>query len=116
MNLLFLCARNRLRSPTAEIIFGKVAGIETRSAGVNQDANQVVSGDDIEWADLILVMERIHSVRLNRSHAKLLRGKRIVCLGIRDDFEFMDEELVKLLWERVPPSVPALLAAKPRRE
>ena len=33
-NLLFLCSRNRLRSPTAEQVFAAWPGVETASAGL----------------------------------------------------------------------------------
>ena len=59
-NLLFLCARNRLRSPTAEQVFASRPGVETASAGLAPDADEQVSAELIEWADLIFVMERAH--------------------------------------------------------
>jgi len=34
-NLLFLCSRNRLRSPTAEPVFADRPGVETASAGLS---------------------------------------------------------------------------------
>ncbi|PBN41669.1 hypothetical protein SxD43FB_20505 [Sphingobium sp. D43FB] len=37
-NYLFVCSQNRLRSPTAEQIFASHPGIETLSAGTNNDA------------------------------------------------------------------------------
>ncbi|HAJ04416.1 MAG TPA: phosphotyrosine protein phosphatase, partial [Brevundimonas sp.] len=37
-HLLFLCSRNRLRSPTAERVFAYWPGIETASAGLAPDA------------------------------------------------------------------------------
>ena len=55
-NVLFVCSRNRLRSPTAE-------------------------------------QERF------RAH---LGGKRIVCLEIPDDFDYMEPALVRLLQDKVP--------------
>ena len=48
-----------------------------------------------------------------RGFGRHLRGKRVVCLGIPDDFALMDPALVRLLWERVPRSVPGLAAARP---
>ncbi|MEK7952153.1 low molecular weight protein tyrosine phosphatase family protein [Luteolibacter soli] len=94
--LLFLCSRNRLRSPTAEAIFSR-PGVETDSAGLSPDAAAILSPEQIEWADLILVMEAVHRTRLNRDFGPNLKGKKVVVLGIPDDFDFMDQELVKLL-------------------
>jgi predicted protein tyrosine phosphatase len=47
--LLFVCSQNRLRSPTAEAICQGLDGIEAISAGTNNDAEQVLTGDLIEW-------------------------------------------------------------------
>ena len=58
--LLFVCSENRLRSPTAESIFSEYESIEAIGAGTNNDAATPVSGDLIEWADIILVMEKMH--------------------------------------------------------
>lgn len=112
MRLLFICGRNRLRSPTAEQLFSGIGGVETRSAGLSPDAESPLTAEDIEWADLIFVMEESHRSKLNREFAALLKGKRVVCLGIADDFQFMQSELVDLLWDRVPQSVPVLKGAR----
>lgn len=56
-NILFVCSQNRLRSPTAERVFYGLSGIEVRSAGTERDAENVISRDDLEWADMIFVME-----------------------------------------------------------
>ena len=55
MNLLFVCSENRLRSPTGEEVFSKYEGINAIGAGTNSDAETPVSGDLIEWADIIFV-------------------------------------------------------------
>jgi predicted protein tyrosine phosphatase len=59
-NLLFMCSRNRLRSPTAEQVFAAWRGIETSSAGLNHDAENPVTPELVQWADIIFVMERTH--------------------------------------------------------
>jgi predicted protein tyrosine phosphatase len=102
-NLLFLCSRNKLRSPTAEALFRGRPGIETDSAGLSPDTEVMLSPEQIEWADLILVMEKVHRVRLNRKFGKHLAGKRVVVLDIPDDYAFMDQELVRLLEARCAP-------------
>jgi predicted protein tyrosine phosphatase len=98
--LLFLCSRNRWRSPTAEVIFAAWPGVETDSAGLSPDAEVVVSPEQIEWADKIIVMEPEHRARLNRKFGKWLKGKPVVVLGIPDKFPHMDEQLVRLLKEK----------------
>ena len=104
--LLFGCSQNRLRSPTAERVFSTYSGIEVLSAGTEADAETPLSGDLIQWADVILVMEKTHRNRINRKFRELLRGKRLVVLGIPDQFEYMQPELIKLLEERVSRVLP----------
>ena len=57
MNLLFVCSENRLRSPTAEEVFSEYDGVNAIGCGTNLDAETPLSGDLIEWADVIFVME-----------------------------------------------------------
>ena len=107
MKVLFLCSRNRLRSPTAQQIFAEVPGWEVDSAGIAPDAEHVVSREELEWADLIFVMERRHRSQLQRRFGSLLREKRLVVLSIPDDYDFMQAELVDLLRQRVGPYTPS---------
>lgn len=62
-NLLFLCSRNRLRSPTAERVFADWPGVETASAGLAPDADEPLTPEHLDWADLIFVMEPVHRRR-----------------------------------------------------
>jgi predicted protein tyrosine phosphatase len=98
---LFVCSQNKLRSPTAEQIFSKWPDVEADSAGLNHDAIVTLSPEQIEWADVVFVMDRSHRNRLQKKFKKFLNGKRVVCLNIPDEFEFMDPALVRLLEARV---------------
>lgn len=100
-NLLFLCARNRRRSPTAERVFASHPGVETVSAGLAPDAEEPVTPDHLDQADIIFVMERAHRAKLQRRFGAHLKGKRVVCLDIPDDYDFMQPELAALLETRV---------------
>lgn len=102
-NVLFVCSRNRLRSPTAEQVFADCPGIETASAGVHHDADVPVSPELLAWADLVFVMERAHRSKLSRRFGAHLGSVRIVCLEIPDDYAFMDPALVALLRAKVAP-------------
>jgi predicted protein tyrosine phosphatase len=102
-NILFLCARNRLRSPTAEQIFAALDGFEVSSAGVNSDADTPVCGEILEEADIIFVMEKGHRRKLQQRFKRHLTKARIICLDIPDDFVFMQPELIDLLNQRVLP-------------
>jgi len=106
-HVLFLCSRNRLRSPTAEQVFADWPGVETASAGLSNDAEQPVTVELLEWADLIVVMEPAHRVKLTARWRAHLRRARVVCLDIPDDYKFMDPALVALLQARVPPLLTA---------
>ncbi len=106
MNVLFLCSRNRLRSPTAERVCA-APGIETDSAGLAPDADVLLSSDQLHWADLIVVMQKRHRTTLARRFGRHLGGKRVVCLDIPDTFEYMQPELVELIHRRMTPFLPA---------
>lgn len=70
-------------------------------AGTSKDSETPLSGDLIEWADIIFVMERVQKSKVSAKYSALLRDKRLVVLGIPDRFEFMQSELVELLKEKV---------------
>jgi predicted protein tyrosine phosphatase len=103
--ILFLCSQNKLRSPTAEAVFADHSKVDVHSAGLNHDAEVPLSAEQVEWAELIIVMEKEHRSRLNRKFGKSLAGKRVVVLNIPDDYEYMDPVLVRLLEQRCSPYV-----------
>lgn len=100
---LFICSQNRLRSPTAEHVFSSWPGVETDSAGLNPDATVALSTEQIEWASLIFVMEKSHRNKLSKKFRSYLKGKRIICLEIPDEYEYMQPELVRLLEAKIGP-------------
>src|SRR5438034_8523184 len=83
--VLFICSQNRWRSPTAEQVFSEQPGVECSSAGLNHDAENPLTPELVEWAELIFVMEREHKVKLSARFKEHLRGKRVVCLDILDN-------------------------------
>ena len=99
--VLFICSMNRWRSPTAEQVFAEHPGVECTSAGLNHGADNPLTPELIEWADLIFVMEREHKTKLSKAFKPYLDGKRVVCLNIPDNYKFMDPTLVKLLRSKV---------------
>ncbi|MGD0867606.1 MAG: low molecular weight protein tyrosine phosphatase family protein [Rhizomicrobium sp.] len=101
--VLFVCGRNRARSPTAENVFANYPGIETASAGTSGDAETPLTAELVEWADIIFVMEKSHRAKLSARFRGSLRNARIVCLDIPDKFAFMDAGLVRLLKSKVAP-------------
>lgn len=101
--LLFVCSRNRWRSPTAEQLFHNRDGIQARSAGTETGARIKVSAGHIGWADIIFVMEKKHLRRLRHRFTDKLADKRVICLNIPDEYQFMQSELITQLQAAVPP-------------
>src|SRR5688572_27991245 len=100
--VLFICSQNRLRSPTAEQVFSAWPGIETSSAGLGPGASVPVTPELLEWADIIFVMERSHRNKLSRKFGRYLKSQRVICLNIPDEYDYMDEGLIRLLKALVP--------------
>lgn len=105
-NVLFICARNRQRSPTAEQIFAACPNIEVSSAGLNPDADVPLTPELLEWADLIFVMEQMHRRKLQQKFSPFLHKQSIICLNIPDNYYFMAPELVRILHHKVSPFLP----------
>ena len=105
--VLFVCGKNRLRSPTAEQLFSAWPGLEVSSAGVNADADEPLTGEMVAEADLIFVMEKTHRAKLTRRFKSHLKSARVICLDIPDDYAFMDPDLIRILEARVPKFLPA---------
>ena len=106
--VLFICGKNKWRSPTAEQVFSEHPGIHCTSAGLSHDAEVPVSAELVEWAELIFVMEKQHKSKLSAQFRPQLQGKRVVCLNIPDNYKFMDPALVELLESKVTQFLPAV--------
>jgi len=106
-NVLFVCSQNRLRSPTAEQVFSSRSDLEVASAGTNNDAENPLTSELVTWADLIVVMEKTHRSKVQKRFRSALGGKRLICLDIPDEFEFMAPTLVKLLQARLARYLPS---------
>ncbi len=48
-------------------------------------------------------MEKAHRNRLSSRYKAWLGGKRVICLDIPDDYDYMDPVLVELLKRKVTP-------------
>jgi len=95
--ILFVCSRNKWRSLTAEKICEKVRGYSVRSAGTEKAARIIVTEGLVGWADWIFVMEKKHADRLRSKFPESLEGKKLICLQIPDNYQYMEPELVELL-------------------
>ena len=103
MNLLFLCSQNKRRSLTAEKLFDGYEGHKARSAGTETNARVKVTPGLLGWADIIFCMEKKHVRRIREKYADIIADKKVICLNIGDDYEYMDRELQEVLesyvWE-----------------
>ncbi len=100
--ILFVCSENRLRSPTAETIFSRYEGVEAIGAGTNASAETPVTVDLIEWADVILVMDKSHKNKISKRFREHLKNKKVGVLDIPDIYGYMEPILVQLLEKKVP--------------
>jgi predicted protein tyrosine phosphatase len=89
--------------PTAEDLFRTWPGVQVASAGLKADVDEILTAEDLEWADLVLVMEKRHKQELSRRFMSSLRDTPVAVLGIPDDYDYMAPELVELLLRKVPP-------------
>ena len=94
LKILFVCTVNRLRSATAQKVFEIDDRFEVKSAGTSAEATVVLTPQLLEWADAIIVMEKTHRNHIRSKHPGIYKSKRIVCLYIPDEYNFMDPELV----------------------
>lgn len=102
--ILFVCGKNRWRSPTAERIYRNDSRLQVRSAGVSSGAQRQVSQKDIEWCELILVMEQKYKENIVKKF-KSLKLPPIHSLYIPDNYQFMDEELIELIRSGTEPFI-----------
>ena len=56
-NILIICGRNKRRSRTAEFIFKNDNRFNIRSAGLSPKSDRKISENDLNWANLVFVME-----------------------------------------------------------
>jgi predicted protein tyrosine phosphatase len=103
MRVLFVCTYNISRSRVAEETFrilswsapGRVRH-EARSAGITpQPGGRAITRADVEWADVICVMEPSHEEVIRVRWP--LHGSKIRVFGIPDDYQPEDPALREVL-------------------
>ena len=101
MKLLFVCTANRQRSTTAHTIYENDSRFEVKSAGTDKAATTVLTDELLNWADSILVMEKHHRNHIRNLFPDIYRNKKIVCLYIPDEYDYMQPELISILKEKI---------------
>lgn len=90
-----------MRSATAHKIFETDDRFEVKSAGTDKTANTVLTNEILSWADSIVVMEKTHRNIIQKKFKDIYKTKRITCLYIPDDYDFMQPELIAILRDKV---------------
>ena len=99
-NIVVVCGRNKKRSRTAEYIFKNDSRFNIRSVGLSPHSVRKISENDIHRADLIFVMETDQRSKIKDLY-RHIELPMIDILNIPDDYEFMDDELVDLLTDKI---------------
>ncbi len=89
-----------MRSATAHKIYENDERLEVKSAGTDVTANMVINEELLNWADAVIVMEKHHRNFIRREFPGIYDSKKIVCLYIPDDYDFMQEELITILRDK----------------
>jgi len=98
--VLFVCTANQQRSPTAERLYQDDPRFEVRSAGTDALFGRRVTREDLEWADLVVVMEDRHEQKIRSEFPEAAEKTHLVVLGIPDVYQFMDQRLQREISER----------------
>jgi predicted protein tyrosine phosphatase len=107
MRVLFICTHNISRSRVAEDTFRVLAWSvpsrerhEARSAGITpQPGGRAIARADVEWADVICVMEAAHEAVIRARWP--LHGSKIRVLDIPDVYQPDDPALRDLMVRQV---------------
>ena len=109
LRVLFVCALNQWRSPTAEHLYRSDARLEVRSAGIRRDAKRRLSEKDLLWADVVFVMDREQKSHV-LTQFRHIHLPQIQNLEISDEHQYMDPRLQDALRLAIDPEIEALLA------
>ncbi len=100
--VLCVCSAGLLRSPTAAIVLQREYGYNTRAAGI-EESFALIPVDEvlIEWAEEIVCMSKQQETMLRDilKQNKIEISKKIICLNIDDDYEYMNPGLINSILE-----------------
>ena len=92
MKILFVCNQGKNRSTTAAEIFKD--RYKTDFGGIY---NNFFEEANLEWADMIIVMEEHQRAEIGKKYPKQYMKKKILCLDIPDIYDYMQKELIDLI-------------------
>mgnify|MGYP002138035419 FL=1 len=102
---LFVCSANKQRSKTAEDYFSSIHNeLSFNSAGTNlkicqKEGTNPLDTDMLEWADVVLVMEKKHLEIINKN-TESKYSKKIIVLNIDDIYKYYQKELIEILEQK----------------
>lgn len=99
-HILVVCGRNKRRSRTAEYIFKNDDRFHIRSVGLSPRSERQINDRHLDWSDFVFVMEDGHASRIKNTFRQLDLPP-IHVLHIDDVYEYLDEELIELLTDRM---------------
>lgn len=103
LNVLFVCSKNRWRSPTAEKIYRNRPELSVRSCGTTRAAIRTLGSADLKWADVVFFMESKHKSRVFSSFPGETKFIDAYVLDIPDEYQYMDPELIDSLQLSIGP-------------
>jgi len=99
-NILVVCGRNKRRSRTAEYIFKNDQRFHIRSVGLSPRSERQIKERDMEWADLVFVMEQEQASRITKMFRRMELPNMEV-LHIEDEYAYLQPELIDILTDRM---------------
>ena len=114
--ILCVCSAGLLRSATAARMLATTAGLNTRACGIEHYALVPFTEVLLHWCDYVVCMTGTQKLKIEKfmrdtigdCPEKAIQFNRpILCLGIPDNYAYMDKELVKLILERFPKELKA---------
>lgn len=100
LNIQVICVQTRRLSRTAEYIFRNDSRFTIRPAGASLQSNRKLSEKDLHWADRVMVMETDQRRKIQDLY-RHMDLPEIEVMYIPDDYEFMDDELIDLLTDKI---------------
>jgi protein-tyrosine phosphatase len=99
-HILVVCGRNKRRSRTAEYLFKNDSRFNIRSVGLSPKSERQIKIKDLEWSDLVMVMEDNQRNYISGKFRELDLPS-IEVLHIEDEYEYLNPELIELLTDRI---------------